>query len=485
MKKKNTLNVKPLRRYNTPVYPSYLDKNPIEHPDTLPYPFTYKALQALAAAGILVGASCAPTEKVSGNTPNIPSDVAEQSSSVNLPIIENSDEPDAQQQDSPVNPFTFEYLGVPFMPASFGTGLPSRLRSEEARTTINKVFEEEGIQLTKDYFYKKDSIAVALDGFNPDLNIGYVWVNWDNMGEGMIEDYFGTTQHSDIIHIPAFYYTLKYIYRLENLVQERIEYEKHVEKFHKPFEEIKKTAASEEKLSALKEMYLDMVINIKIKGNNRGSKSYCQNVSPESSFEEKKRAYYNDLLIDRVKSASTHIENRTVIIQIADSILRIEDREETKRQYKNLMEFLDINKKEYYNKIENGPTKKILAIKDEKTLTKEIQAFGFHHLDKKLTLKEAQFLENTRGTGDDFIAPISVRDYRFSYQESYGFPELTPEQEKKLMELREKQGEHEYMKAFTEVINSDEIKDPKDEALKALETQVRQYIQWAKQQGGY
>jgi len=214
MKKKNALTVKPLRRYNTPVYPSYLDKNPIEHPDTLPYPFTYKALQALAAAGILVGASCTPTKNITDNSPDIQPELVAQDSSV----FKTSGESTVQEQNSLFNPFTFKRLSVPFMTAMFGTGMPERLKSNEARTVINRVFEEEGINLEKNYYYKKDSIKVILDGFDADLNIGYVWVDWDKIGDGMIMRSFNPVKYEEIMKQCFLNYSTdaNFIYGLES-----------------------------------------------------------------------------------------------------------------------------------------------------------------------------------------------------------------------------------------------------------------------------
>ncbi len=451
MKKKNTLKVKPLRRYNTPVYPSYLDKNPIEHPDTLPYPFTYKALQVLAGAGILVGASCTPTKQVSDNSPVIQSDVAIEDSSPNL-SHETLSESVAQKQDSLFNPFPFERLGVPYMPAFFGTGMPSRLRGEEARATINQVFAEEGINFQENYHYKNDSISVVLDGYNPDANIGYIWLDWDKMGNGMV---MNNIYYEEVINKCFLTYKVNQIHDLERDLKYKVNQEAYVEKFGKRFEIAQNIENEEEKLLVFKEIYLDYLIYNYREHNTQPFEDDFKNITSESSFEEKEKTYLKQFLTGRIKAILKNYEQKDILMDILNSIIEIEDEKIRKNEYDNFVLFIEKSRRERHSKADNKPTLKILAVKDKQKMAEEIQVFGFNHLDKKLTLQEAKYLENMHKTDEDFIAPISVRDWRFSHSN-------------RLIEH-----------------DNGEVIDPKDKVLKALETQVRQYIQWAKQQGGY
>ena len=98
------LKVQPIRKYKTPKYPSHLDKNPIDHPETLPYPFKEKMLHGLFIMGLVA----TPYGFAVENNPNVE------------------------------NPFPFQKTGLPHMSAMFGTGLPEHLSSKEARSTIFK-----------------------------------------------------------------------------------------------------------------------------------------------------------------------------------------------------------------------------------------------------------------------------------------------------------------------------------------------------------
>lgn len=455
MKKKNTLKVKPLRRYNTPVYPSYLDKNPIEHPDTLPYPFTYKALQVLAGAGILVGASCAPTKQVADNAPVI--------------------QPELAVQDSLVNPFTFENLRVPYRPASFGTGMASRLKGDEARAVINKVFQEEGIDLEKNYFYKKDSISVVLNGFNADLNIGYVWIDRDKMGDGMVIS-SRPIYYEAILKNCFLNYDVDKLRSLERNIERTIKRKEgdYADRFGERFEIAKNIETDEQKLLAFKEIYLDCLIYNHNKHTPQISE--FKNIA-DNSFQEKEKAYLESLLKSKIKNSLNQHPQKTILTKIFNSIIDIEDEKIRKEQYDNFTTFMRESFQEKYRTI----TSKILSMKNKRRMAEKIQVFGFKHLDKKLTLEEAKYLGNIHKEEKDFIASIGTRDGRFFY--GRGIPKFTPEEEEKLEKIKESGNKEEYKQAYFETIEVAEKRDPKDEALKALETQVRQYIQWAKQQG--
>lgn len=91
------------------------------------------------------------------------------------------------QGDSLVNPFTFADLSAPYeykhrKPGcgTISSARPLWLSAEETHTIATKAFEDEGIDLQKDYLYEKDSLSVLLDGFDPKLNIGYIYTGlWD------------------------------------------------------------------------------------------------------------------------------------------------------------------------------------------------------------------------------------------------------------------------------------------------------------------
>ena len=129
--KKKQLKVQPAKRIYQPKYPSHADKNPLLYPETRPYPFTQRFINWASTGGI------ASMMLFSGQTLN---------AQVN--------------QDTLYNPFPLENAGVPYAASSFGTGMPSRLRSEEALQTIRKAFEESGIKLEENVWYEDKNIGV-------------------------------------------------------------------------------------------------------------------------------------------------------------------------------------------------------------------------------------------------------------------------------------------------------------------------------------
>ncbi len=446
MKKKNTLHVKPLRRYNTPAYPSYLDKNPIEHPDTLPYPFTYKALQVLAGAGILVGSVA-----VSGC--------------------------------GVLSPFKFKDMNVPFRTSSFGTGTASRLSSEEAREVIDRVFKEEGIYLQKNYEYKKGEVSALLDGFDLKRNIGYVWIDGYKMGDDMMTSHQKTTAYKGI---PDYSIIEGDADRIARFVKSAIEHTDNPHEFNKRFEADRQISIEDEKLLAYKALYLDILIADNREEKYKPDYEYIKLfLDSDIAFEEKEKIF---ILFRRLgRKVSTHDE-KDILSEIISEIVSLTDEEERIRQYNNFSTFLTVNGRERYAKIENGPTQKILAIKDKKRMAEEIQRFGAEYLDQKISLEEAKRLQGMyKG---DCIAPISIRDDRFYYQHHHHHrtPQLSKKQKRKLEKIKETartDEEHRQASFQARAFVEQQIPNPHRETLKTLENQVRQYIQWARLQARY
>jgi len=157
MKKKSNLIVRPLRRYPAPRYPSHTDPNPLDHPASLPYPFSQRVLSWALATGLVTGAGT-----LSSQTPS-------------------------PAENAPHNPFTLPNIGLPYMPISFGTGLPDRLDEKEIRTAIENGFSAEGITLQKQQVWQGKMGEIVLDGYNADTKIGYVILGYRRLGEGTIK----------------------------------------------------------------------------------------------------------------------------------------------------------------------------------------------------------------------------------------------------------------------------------------------------------
>jgi len=84
----------------------------------------------------------------------------------------NEDTNTFESQQVIENPFLFEQLNVPFV-TSMNRGRYSRLKSEEAHETINKVFREAGITFETNYQYKKNGLNIKLDGYDAKRKIQF------------------------------------------------------------------------------------------------------------------------------------------------------------------------------------------------------------------------------------------------------------------------------------------------------------------------
>ena len=110
------LQVKPTVRYKKPRYPSHTEPNPLNHPQTLPYPFSQRLLDWALAAGLLGIGAC-------------------------------------QFDRGPVviaNTFTFDKTGLPYHSPVFGTGQPDHLQAKEMREVALRICREEGLTVRED-----------------------------------------------------------------------------------------------------------------------------------------------------------------------------------------------------------------------------------------------------------------------------------------------------------------------------------------------
>jgi len=363
-------------------------------------------------------------------------------------------------------------MNVPFRTVSFGTGTASRLSSQEAREVINRIFEEEGIYLQKNYDYKRGEVSALLDGFDPKRNIGYVWIDGNKMGDGMTTSHQKTTAYNGILH-----YTIieGETDKVAQFVKSAAEHTDNPQEFDKRLEAAQKISIEAEKLQAYKMIYLYTLME----DNREKYKPNYNYIKPllesDIAFEEKEKIF---VLFRRLgRKVSAHDE-KDILSEIISEIVSLNDEKERIRQYNNFYTFLNVNRREKSAKTENGPTQKILAIKDKKTLAEKIQQFGFKYLDGKISLEEAQQLQ--RMYKGDCIAPISVRDDRFIYNLGYG--QLTKREDRKLEKIKKNRSKEEYNIAYRETVMGIHAKD---ETLKRLETQVRRYIRWAKLQARY
>ena len=150
--KKKPLKVQPAKRIYQPKYPSYADKNPLLYPETRPYPFTQRFINWASTGGI-----------------------------ASMMLFSGQSVFAQANQDTLYNPFPLEHAGVPYAPSSFGTGMPERLRSEEALKVIHQAFKESGIELKENVWYEDGEISVYLQGYSEEDEIGFLLIDYYNM----------------------------------------------------------------------------------------------------------------------------------------------------------------------------------------------------------------------------------------------------------------------------------------------------------------
>jgi len=262
------------------------------------YLFRYKAVNILALLIILVGgvvfSGCAPNEDT--NT--------------------------FESQQFIENPFVFEQLNLPFVTSTHGLGRYSRLKSEEARETINKIFREAGIALEADYPYKKNGINIKLDGYDAKRKIGYVWIDDDNLGAGMLrewwnygyyysqvkEEIFNTsdfTVHNDLEDVKFHIGTL-----IENEFDGDLA-RSYADKFNKILDLIDEN----EKPAAYRELYIDILIR-REQNNNQSGQFPIHKIDKNSSYKEKETAYIDWTLREKIKKTTQNIPQKETLNKI-------------------------------------------------------------------------------------------------------------------------------------------------------------------------
>ncbi len=85
------------------------------------------------------------------------------------------------ETDTLYNPFPLANAAVPYRPVSFGTGLPERLKSDEAVAAIRRAFKASGIDLAENVWVENDEVGVYLDGYNEENEIGFLFIDYQNM----------------------------------------------------------------------------------------------------------------------------------------------------------------------------------------------------------------------------------------------------------------------------------------------------------------
>lgn len=166
--------VRPPRRTYQPKYPSFADPNPLLHPETMPYPFTRRFAEWVAAGG-LIGALALGSSGLAAQTTT----------------------------DSLYNPFLLETAGVPYRPVMYGTGLPQRLSTQEVVTAVRRAFASSGIELKDNVWLKDEDLGAYLDGYSEKDKIGFMLLAYPRMDASFVTDWDGKGRPAaDEVYIP-------------------------------------------------------------------------------------------------------------------------------------------------------------------------------------------------------------------------------------------------------------------------------------------
>ena len=480
--KKSNLKVTPVKRYNRAKYPAFDDPNPLDHPDTLPYPFSEKVFKILCSMGFTGALLLSSPEDAEAITPEVIS---------------------LTEQDSLENPFTEQMTGLPFRPASFGTGLPSRLGREESIDVINRVFREEGIVLDSMVNLEKDGVVVKADGFNKEKKIGYVYIGYNRIGEGtMINNYnyYKTRKFNDEYVTPKRNNNVeKYVdkngYVYKYLKKEKTAYHLAFLKF---IDEVYPTLPPAKQLYTLESQYLIFTIQGQLENISESYpdfstaiQEYIAGTEQLSNIKLEKKLTTLGIL-RRVKGS---FPNLTESVLVKDFIASHDQSEkEWSVYYNNIQVLLD-----YKRLANNENNDKLLKLIEQAFMESgEAQQRTFTAINCEVDLIKVDLSEvkNIASAADEkkyFLAPISHRDPRLTYH--HGYMRVSPENIKRLIAQFETQLETETddklraelekeIERFNKMLNEKQV-DPKERPLKLLEEQVRNYIHWAKSQSGY
>lgn len=398
---KKPLKVQPARRIYKPKYPSFEDKNPLVHPETRPYPFSHKFIK-WASTGGLASFLLLSGNELSGQAP----------------------------ADTLHNPFPLENAQVPYRPVSFGTGLPERLKSEEAVQAIRKAFAESGIQLEEHVWLEGENIGVYLDGYSRKDKIGFLFMDYANMDTSFT---IGSYPQRSYLETEA---AMNGKYDLQYNVKQSVE--RRAEEFRRFLED--KAAYIEEltryRPTALERAYADQLSELAPREESEERFNTChlqysldayrQGIKEEeglhvdisrhidSRFEDsvekrilwsyihslRRHAYYTDEFYGKVSAAVSQLKS-------------IGPNKDFIERYLALIEFLNYNNGSYllhkdtaYQELKLGIMK---AYPPEQWLD-NLEPLDACHDRNFVSLSEARRIDEKNEDGTQFIAPISLRD---------------------------------------------------------------------------
>ncbi len=452
---KKSLEIKPLRRYSTPKYPAYTDPNPLDHPESVPFPFSQRLLQWAMATGLVGMTAC-----------------------------------QNHAQESPVviaNTFTFGKTGLPYMPAIFGTGLPDRLTSKEIREVVLRSCREEGLNIEENIIWQvsaNNSIGFPVDIFDKSKKIGFAILDYDNTDNSVISRGFYRSHRYRLINY-NFLSTEWTSFAYGGIPQggmhgwlnmdKQASWSQEERTFFSMFTKATFSELSEDEQEALSWLFYPMFIKNSFGGENQPVLYH-------------KEAIYKAIADRDSKALETALDTRA-FIEAVHNVIAPEKWSKNARDryidaYQVHLNNSNIDTTSYLLEALLGLPREIDYSRDNdvKNVKEKITAiFQSYRPDWPQALTDAwRNYEHTRFHLDEvkqldqlaedktvFVAPVSFQDRRITYY-------YTEEELKKEPESPDKSDYQKEMEAMT-----------KEAALKKLEEDLRMYIRWATYQGRY
>ena len=422
--KKKPLKVQPAKRIYQPKYPSYADKNPLLYPETRPYPFTQRFINWASTGGI-----------------------------ASMMLFSGQSVFAQANQDTLYNPFPLEHAGVPYAPSSFGTGMPERLRSEEALKVIHQAFKESGIELKENVWYEDGEISVYLQGYSEEDEIGFLLIDYYNMDTSFHINYHNNRPLQE-------YQALSLVEKFKNDMNRLItdrgnafqkfldDKEKYINRStkylsenskEKYLEKIQVLEANENSKTAFEDLYFELEM-IRIRDSFNKEEGFDADVSRyhDTRFEDNQLKCYLTRYRHRFTKPNEYNKPiREKAIEVFENLKSIQSDEEFIEKFLTLSTFrLYSSGQGILNK---NPS--YIALKLEIMNSYPIEKWfdHIHILDEfknkvYISLEETRLIDQNNKKGTKFIAPISMKDKQMIIQPQYHFP--TPELDQQESHLR-------------------------------------------------
>ncbi len=315
--------------------------------------------------------------------------------------------------------------GLPYQTQPLYSNSSQYITSLEARSVIEEVFNDEGIQLSANIPYRKNNTSFVLDGYSQKYNIGYIWMDKFNLEEDayiLWHKKQGKTQKRDYLKGLKFMATSDY---------------------------------ANDEVRAQAKQILD------ISDQGQQEKMYLH-------FIQKQR-------LKDIIDADKH----PLLTQEATAALDISDEDSTEQQsaFKKVFQIAEIV--DFSNDFATSThlqtaSKALLDMQDQQQQQVAFDSLLQRNRDEKMSLNEALTIEKGMLEQQEFIALISQFDERFSYSDKYHTAS-----QKKRKQLDKMKNPAEQLQLAWQISTN-----KREHLLDNLAKEVHLYIRWAKQQQG-